>query len=196
MVLTGHWKILVSAVATVLLMACYPLATRGAMGSLKDWTTALSSYSESAYNTNAAVHKVGLPVLCESLGLHLPGILSGILCLGALATIWTFRAKLRSLETISMLLSTDFIFSGLNHDYDYLCVMPLFAAMIDRCGVQKSRWIPLLMLTFSLFIPQRFVREAGCLPLDQWRSVVLTLSALVLITWNRKDHRTPDPELS
>ena len=193
MILVGRWKIAVSAGASVLLMASYPLATRGVSGSLKDWTAALSSYSESAYNTGAALHKVGLPVLCESLGLHLPVILPGILSLGALGTIWAFRTSLRPLETISLLLSTDFILTGLNHDYDYVCVMPLLAAMIDRCGRKKLRWIPLLMLTLLFFIPQRWVKEGGWLPLDQWRTVVLAASTLMLALWIRKDPKTFNP---
>jgi hypothetical protein len=178
--LEREFKALVVAAATTLALAAYPMFTRGPLNVFVEWRTGLiANYAREA-NLPSFPHKIGAGSLLHAA--HFPVLVPDALwiCLGAafVFAVWIFRARFNDLERLALVMAMTLIFNGYLHDYDYVAVIPILAALWNVCRASPARSITAMLLVALLFVPVRIGERLGFV---QWRIIVLMVLVIMLV---------------
>lgn len=178
--LERQWKIVLVAMLTAALMAAYPAAEEGPVGALRAWKGGIDQYKSLEFNVPGFQHNVGLQSLLEAAGLRdVPGFT--VVGLALTGLLWYYRRHVREEDVLGLLMVLTFTFVGFSHDYDYVCLVPLWVSLWLRGRERPAYGAAFAVLMLLLFFPQRVVRDLHSPVLNHWRTpLVLLLGLLVL----------------
>jgi len=192
LLLHRRFTLLVSAGFTCLLLGAWPMYVLGPFEAYHQWLDALGTYQAIPVNTLGFRHVAGLPSLLASAGVPMPRptLLTGV-GVACLFGLWRARHHFTSCEILA---GMSVIQLGLvyGHDYDYVYLAPLAAAL---CGYLLSvphswRWVG--AMTLALYIPQRLVRVADVPILNHWRTLVILAMATLLLQHAARRRKTEE----
>jgi hypothetical protein len=184
-VLKRDWKVLGTALLTLLALALYPMVTRGPVRAFLEWRDGLRSGYYVVFNVPGAAHKVGLESLLAAAGVELPAWASTVLAAGCALALWLLRDRIAWEDLLGLLMAATLTFSRQIHDYDYVCLAPTLASLWwwgRRRGPLASL---VLALPVLLFVPQRLLRRFEAPVLLQWRTIVIVAVAVAVVALGR-----------
>jgi len=188
--LERSWKVLLAGGITAAVMALYPAIVEGPIGALQTWRQGLTSgYQGLEFNAPGNEHVVGVQSMLAAANVSIPGLtIVGVLLT---AGLWLLRKKVRGDDVLGLLMALTFIFVGYSHDYDFVCLVPLWTAMWLRGREQPRARLVLALLLLLLFVPQRLLRPFGSPVLFHWRTPVLILTAVLVLLLSMKSQGRP-----
>ncbi|HXJ23286.1 MAG TPA: glycosyltransferase family 87 protein [Polyangia bacterium] len=187
--LDRDWRTLLVAAGTALVLALFPIVSRGPIGAFSAWVTGVRSGYDLVFNLPGAPHKVGLESVMTLLGLSLPSATFSVLALVSTVILWLCRARLDRTDLFALLMAFTFLFSHYLHDYDYVGLAPLFVSIL-RYG-RGGETLPAIarVAPVLLFIPERLVRRVGVPVLEQWRTLLIAILAAFIINFAYQQQR-------
>ncbi|HIK55445.1 MAG TPA: DUF2029 domain-containing protein [Synechococcales cyanobacterium M55_K2018_004] len=183
--LERNWKVLFVSAGTIGMMCIYLLLTSGPVDMWVDWYQGITTYKASVFNEAGAQHVVGLESFFQAAGINMPTLKP----LGVLLAfmLWYFRSRFNQVDLFGLLMGTSLTFVY-GHDYDYVCLIPLFTSLLIYASEEFRLWFYLFPSIFLLTFPQRFVRIFGIPVLNHWRTIVvlITVSLVAFLSLQSK----------
>ncbi len=191
--LDRNWRALAVAAATAAAMAVIPLLQQGgAFGALAAWYDGLHAGYGLPFNLPNFSHKVGLQSLIFAIGgVSVPSVILTSLCVVLTIMLWLYRRRFDSVTTLALLMIVTVTCSVYLHDYDYVALVPAYAALWRIAQRDPSGMALGVVLLGLLFVPQRIIRATDITPLYQWRSLVV-IAIGVAITLGMRVRTRPD----
>ncbi|MGV0028500.1 glycosyltransferase family 87 protein [Phormidesmis priestleyi] len=181
--LEKQWRILLTAGATIIGLSLYPMLTQGPIGMLVAWKNGIhESYQLLVFNTPGFQHKAGVQSMLASAGISVPSLT--LLAVALTILVWFWRKHINPEDILAILTAITFCFVGYTHDYDYVCLIPIFTALWLHCYDRPKRWLLILPLLFLLFVPQRAIRITDVPVLNHWRTPIVLAFLVVLVAFN------------
>jgi hypothetical protein len=193
--LERQWKIVLVAMAMAALMALYPTIEEGPIGALRAWKGGIDQYKSLEFNVPGFQHNVGIQSLLEAAGFAVPGFT--VVGLALTGLLWFYRNRLREDDILGLLTVLTFTFVGFSHDYDYVCLVPLWVSLWLRGRERPVYGVVFAVLTLVSFFPQRVIRNMDNPVLNHWRTpIVLVLGILLLALSMQSRERQSAPALA
>ena len=182
--LERNLRLLAASAGTMVVMSIYPILTQGPINMLVSWHHGLTIYKATDLNMAGDQNVVGIESLLKAAGLNSPNLT--ILGVILLVMLWLFRAKFDYFDILGIILGISLTFVY-GHNFDYVCLVPLFTSLVFYARKIPKVWLLLVPLVFLFLFPERFIRMFGIPVLTHWRTVVvLLLVSLVLALSTQK----------
>ena len=176
------YRLVLVAVLTSGVMSLYAMAVQGPIGVWTAWRAGVAAgYSHVIFNSPSAQNKVGLESLFHASGLAVPGIVLTLIGLVLAVALWLSRARVRPRDVFALLIVITFVFMGYSHDYDFVCLVPLWIVAWQQASEHPRSAALLAGLNLLMFFPQRFLRPFQLPILVHWRTPVLLALGLVVL---------------
>jgi hypothetical protein len=155
------------------------------------WLAGLNeSYRSLVFNKLGFDHSIGIQDFLEAAGVGTPSLLAVGILLSIM--LWMFRARIKDSDVFGILIALTFSFVGHLHDYDYVGVVCIVAALWGYSRQKVASLVVSVPLVLLLFAPQRLVRSVQFPALNHWRELVVVLLVLFLFVLSLRDRqRTP-----
>ncbi len=181
--LQKEWKILLTALGSACILSFYPLVKWGPIGMLLAWKSGISEgYGSLIYNTPGFQHNIGLQSLLASAGISIPTLTPIAVILVVL--LWIFRNRIETKYVFGILMTFTLTFVGYSHDYDYVFLIPVLTSLLLCAYSVPKTWLVTIPLVALLFVPQRFFRVLEIPVLNHWRTVIVFIFMVILISFS------------
>ncbi|MDJ0730448.1 MAG: glycosyltransferase family 87 protein [Crocosphaera sp.] len=182
-ILERKYRVWAAFLGTTVFMSIYPMLTHGPINMMLLWYKGLIDYKTVGTNVAGFQHLVGVESLLHSAGINSPNL--KILGVFLLIGLWLSREKFNYFDLLGIILgiSLTFIYG---HDYDYVCLVPLFISLLIYTHKNFKIWFWLIPLTFLLIFPQRLIRIFDISVLNHWRTIVVVLITGLVLMLNIK----------
>jgi hypothetical protein len=186
--LERNWKLLLAAVATIGVLSWMPLIQLGSIGMVSAWLQVLLGYKSSVYNVLGFRHVVGLESLLHTVGITLPSM--KLVAVALVTGLWFYRDRINSADVLGLLMgiSVTFVYA---HDYDYICLVPLFTSLVLYTQIFPKLWTGTAAIALLMFMPQRLIRIFNLPVLNHWRTLVV-IAVLVEVAVLSYAHQTSE----
>lgn len=177
--LERNWKTLAVAIATAGVLSIYPMLVQGPINMLLAWHEELQyGYKSALVNALGTPHVVGLESLLYAAGLKPPSL--DIFGLVLVVILWLFRHKIKIEDVVGilMVITVTFVYA---HDYDYVCLIPIFTSLWLYCHTRRQLRLAIIPLGVMLFLPQLLERTLGFHDLNHSRTVVVLIFMLIVV---------------
>jgi hypothetical protein len=144
-----------------------------------EWLSALSAYRSGPYNVASFRHVFSLESLLAAAGIPPVGLVP--VAAVTFLLLWRRRNKLTDLSILGALAAIGVLFVYA-HDYDLVCLTPLFAALWLATAGQANLRLVLLASLALLFLPNRALRGLDLPDWLRWREA-LVLAQLAWLWW-------------
>lgn len=173
-------RLVVAAVAALACVIALPLwASGGPVALAGDWLRALESYRNGPYNSPSFRHTFSLESSLAAAGI--PRTSLGLAAVVSFLLVWRRRHESTDLSILGALAAIGVLFIYA-HDYDLVCLTPLFTALwMATAGHRRARLVLLASLAV-VFLPNRALRGLDLPDALRWRETVV-LAQLAWLWW-------------
>ncbi len=187
--MSGKWRFYAGFAFTFALLGMGAWLTADPLTLARTWLDAIPQYHSMEFNQPGYWNVTSLQSLLIAAGVASPPGLSIVSILLA-AAFWIFRRHFGRDDLLALLLLIGFCFIPA-HTYDYIALVPVYAALWLYC---RSRAHAVLFLSFvaAMYMPQQLVRRLDPQVLVHWRSL-LVLGCLVFLAL-LSSRPTADPD--
>jgi len=189
MLLEREFRTVLVGAATALALAAPPMLVRGPVNTFLEWRAALVGSYAMPPNLPSWPHMVGLPGLLDAarIPVLIPNAVWIFVGAALVFVLWLYRSRFNNLERAALVMVVTLVFNSYLHDYDYVAVIPVLAALWTASRPCLSRSITALVLTALLFAPVPLAQRLGSPIIVQWRTVVLLVMAMMIVRPSRRE---------
>jgi len=196
------YLVVIVGVATSAVMSLYGMVVQGLLGVWTAWRAGVAAgYSHVIFNSPGFQNKVGLESLLHGSGIPVPGAVLTVIGILLAVALWWSRARVRTRDVFALLVVITFVLIGFSHDYDFVCLVPLWIVSWQQASERPRAATLLAALNLLMFFPQRFLRPFQLPVLTHWRTPVLLALGIVVFALSvklraseTKTKTKPEPE--
>jgi hypothetical protein len=166
LLLEGRWKVLLTGVATALILSVPVMIVAGPVGGFVQWTGALGRYDRIEFNAVGFPHLFSAQNFLASMGIPAPSLAP--LGVVAAAALWVLRSRVVPADLLAFLVAIPLV-SGYSHDYDLAALALVVPVFWRHLRGREGPAILAIVLMLILFIPQRLFEPLGNRLLLQFR---------------------------